>query len=253
MNQSIPADRPLARIKSYVRREGRLTTSQQRALDALLPVYGIFPAAVECGDGANIDLTQLFGDTRPVVLEIGFGNGDLLASLARLYPYLGFIGAEVHRPGVGHLLNLVHTHGLTNVRVYNDDVMQLLDRLPLGGLQAIHLYYPDPWPKKKHNKRRLVTPAWLDNIKTRLRPGGVIHMATDWEDYAVQMLEVMDSNPDFANCAGTGHYHERPTWRPVTRFEQRGNRLGHGQWDLIHAYTPHANTPHANAPHARHR
>lgn len=231
---SIPPDRPFAKIRSFVRREGRLTTSQQRALDQWLPRYRvpIHP------DTNQIDPATLFSDHRPVVLEIGFGNGDLLADLAQRYPYLNFIGAEVHRPGVGHLLNLVHDRQLTNVRVFNDDVMELLSSLPLAYLQAIHLYYPDPWPKKKHNKRRLVSPEWLEKIQQRLKPGGLIHMATDWQDYAEQMVHVMDSSPDFTNAAGVGNYHPRPSWRPLTRFEQRGTRLGHGQWDLIHVYSP---------------
>lgn len=231
---SIPSDRPLAKIRSFVRREGRLTASQQRALEQWLPKYQV-PIST---DGNLVNLAELFGDHRPVVLEIGFGNGDLLANLAQHYPYLGFIGAEVHRPGVGHLLNLVHDRQLTNVRVFNDDVMDLLSSLPPASLQAVHLYYPDPWPKKKHNKRRLVSPEWLAKIQQRLKPGGLIHMATDWQDYAEQMLQVMDSSPDFTNAAGVGEYHPRPIWRPITRFELRGTRLGHGQWDLIHVYSP---------------
>jgi tRNA (guanine-N7-)-methyltransferase len=241
MSQKMANQRPLSRIKSFVRREGRLTASQQRALEKFLPIYGIDPDSDQ-----EIDLHQLFGDQRPVTLEIGFGNGDLLAQLAQRHPDRGYIGAEVHRPGVGYLLNLVETHQLTNVRVYNDDVMRLLDRLPYQALNAVHLFYPDPWPKKKHHKRRLVTLSWLEKVAPRLQMGAVVHMATDWEDYANQMLEVMESHPHFTNRAGAGCFHERPAWRPITKFERRGDRLGHGQWDLIYTYTPPSLSAHAS-------
>lgn len=217
-------------IKSFVRREGRLTVGQQRALDELLPRYGI-----PTGEGP-LDFTALFGNAHPVTLEIGFGNGESLAAMAEAAPELNFIGVEVHRPGVGHLLQLIEKKGLTNVRVANTDAVELLkDRIPEAGLDRLLLFFPDPWPKSRHHKRRIVQPAFAELVASRLRPGGLWHLATDWENYAEHMRAVLEACPAFENVYGPGVFApHRPAWRPETKFERRGLRLGHGVWDLLY-------------------
>lgn len=216
------------RIRSFVRREGRLTPSQQRALDELLPRYGLAP-------DAPLDLEAVFGRNAPCTLEIGFGNGDSLAAMAAATPEQDFIGIEVHRPGVGHLLRLIAERELTNVRVICADAVEVLrTAIPDAGLARVLLFFPDPWPKKKHHKRRILQPDFVALVARKLAPGGIFHLATDWEDYARQMLEVMEASPDFGNQAGPGRFAERPADRPLTRFEQRGQRLGHGVWDLLY-------------------
>ncbi|RRQ21673.1 tRNA (guanosine(46)-N7)-methyltransferase TrmB [Thiohalobacter thiocyanaticus] len=220
------------RIRSFVRREGRLTPSQQRALDELLPRYGLDPAG-------PLDLDAAFGRHAPRTLEIGFGNGASLAEMAAAAPEQDFIGIEVHRPGVGHLLRLIAERELTNVRVICADAVEVLrDAIPEASLSRVLLYFPDPWPKKKHHKRRILQPDFVALAARRLAPGGVFHLATDWEDYAGQMLEVMEASPGFTNQAGPGRFAERPADRPPTKFEQRGQRLGHGVWDLLYTRQP---------------
>jgi tRNA (guanine-N7-)-methyltransferase len=214
-------------IRSFVRREGRITRSQQRALDELWPRYGLEA-------GQRLDLDRLFGRRAARTLEIGFGNGDSLAAMAEQEPGTDFIGIEVHRPGVGHLLLELERRGLNNVRIICDDAVQVLMHcLQDESLDRVLLFFPDPWPKKRHHKRRIVQPAFIELLARKLKTGGILHMATDWEDYAGHMLAVMDQTETFRNCAGPGHYARRPAWRPVTRFEQRGQRLGHGVWDLL--------------------
>ncbi|BAZ92955.1 tRNA (guanine-N(7)-)-methyltransferase [Thiohalobacter sp. COW1] len=218
----------LRRIRSFVRREGRLTPSQQRALDELLPRYGLAP-------DAPLDLDAVFGRAAPRTLEIGFGNGDSLATMAAAAPEQDFIGIEVHRPGVGHLLRLIAERELTNIRVVCADAVEVLRAaIPEAGLNRVLLFFPDPWPKKKHHKRRILQPEFVALVARKLAPGGIFHLATDWEDYAGQMLEVMEASPDFTNPAGPGRFAERPADRPLTKFEQRGQRLGHGVWDLLY-------------------
>ncbi|MDH5777855.1 MAG: tRNA (guanosine(46)-N7)-methyltransferase TrmB [Gammaproteobacteria bacterium] len=216
------------RIRSFVRREGRLTRGQQRALDELFPSMGI-----EQSDQPQ-DLDAVFGRTAPRILEIGFGNGGALASMAASQPQKDFIGIEVHRPGVGNLLLQVEKQGLTNVRVICADAVEVIrDMLPEQSLDGVCLFFPDPWHKKRHHKRRILQAGFVQLLRSRLKLAATFHMATDWQDYAEQMLEVMDSAEGFSNTAGTGQYVPRPETRPLTKFEQRGQRLGHGVWDLI--------------------
>jgi len=217
------------RIRSFVRREGRLTPGQQRALDTLWPRFGLdLPAQAD-------DLRALLAGDRPVTLEIGFGNGASLAEMAANDPEQLFVGIEVHRPGVGHLLQLVEKGGLENVRVICDDAVEVLKQhIPDGSLDRLLLYFADPWPKKRHHKRRIVQPNFVELVSKKLKSGGIFHMATDWENYAEHMLEVMEQSPAFENVKGPGQYSERPDDRPVTKFEQRGQRLGHGVWDLLY-------------------
>ena len=216
------------KIRSFVRREGRLTHGQQHALETLWPVYGID------ADTRRLDFRLMFGNDHPVILEIGFGNGESLAAMAQALPENNYIGIEVHRPGVGHLLKLIEEKGLSNLRVMSDDAVEILTRqIPAGSLSGVQLFFPDPWHKKKHHKRRIVQSDFVHLLATRLKSGGFFHMATDWQDYAVHMLEVMQASNDFENCSEIGDYVPRPGHRPITKFEQRGHRLGHGVWDLI--------------------
>ncbi len=223
-----PAPR-LRTIKSFVLREGRLTSGQQRALDVLFPRFGLH------GEG-ELDWVALFGNTHPVTLEIGFGNGESLAAMAEAAPELNFLGVEVHRPGVGHLLQLIEQKGLTNVRVANTDAVELLkQRIPAASLDRLLLFFPDPWHKSRHHKRRIVQAGFADLVASRLRPGGLWHLATDWENYAEHMREVLESHPAFDNAiAPNACAPDRPAWRPETKFERRGQRLGHGVWDMLY-------------------
>ena len=218
----------ISRIRSFVRREGRITAAQQRALQELLPIYGI-----EVFD-QKIDLHQVFGRQAPLTLEIGFGDGMALAEMARHNLANDYLGIEVHRPGVGRLLNKLAEEKLINVRVICDDAMRVLQTcLANQALDGIYLFFPDPWPKKRHHKRRLVQTAFVDQVHRVLKVGGCIHMATDWQDYADQMLSLFSQTKGFLNTAGVGQFIPRPDYRPLTKFEQRGQRLGHGVWDLI--------------------
>jgi tRNA (guanine-N7-)-methyltransferase len=210
-----------------VRREGRFTDAQRRALETLLPKYGV-PAGE-----APIDFVQLFGRAAPVHVEIGFGNGDALAAMAAAHPENNYLGIEVHRPGVGALLRRVEAEGLGNVRVACSDAVALMQRVPDGALSAVYLFFPDPWPKKRHHKRRLVQPEFAALLARKLYPGATWHLATDWEDYARHMLAMLSAAAGFENVAGPGQYAVRPEARPLTRFERRGQRLGHGVWDLV--------------------
>jgi tRNA (guanine-N7-)-methyltransferase len=218
----------LRRIRSFVKREGRLTKGQQRALDELFPRYGI---SLQQGE---LDLDVLFGRQAFRVLEIGFGNGASLAEMAANHPENDYLGIEVHRPGVGNLLLQIEKQELTNIRVSNDDAVEVLEQqIPNTSLDAVYLFFPDPWHKKKHHKRRIVQTEFVQLVWCKLKPGGIFHMATDWENYAEHMLEVMTKAKGFENVASKGNYIARPDYRPLTKFEQRGHRLGHGVWDLI--------------------
>lgn len=217
-------------IKSFVLRQGRLTKGQQQALEQGWSLYGIDPG------NTLLNFQALFGNTAPVTLEIGFGNGETLAQMAQAEPARNFIGIEVHTPGVGHLLHLLLDRGINNVRVMNSDAVEIIQqRIPVASLDRVQLYFPDPWHKKRHNKRRIVQPEFVSLLASRLKPGGIFHMATDWEDYAQQMATVMQASPDFHTLATDGGpFSPRPDFRPLTKFEQRGLRLGHGVWDLLY-------------------
>jgi tRNA (guanine-N7-)-methyltransferase len=190
---------------------------------------------VQWSPGEPLDLAALFGNPHPVTLEIGFGNGDSLAEMADLAPGRNWLGVEVHGPGVGHLLLEIERRGLANLRIVRHDAVELLSfGIAPGALDACQLFFPDPWPKKRHHKRRILSPAFVELIARALRPGGVFHAATDWEPYAEQMLAVLESpNSPFENSAEPGQFSERPAARPPTRFEQRGERLGHQVRDLV--------------------
>ncbi len=210
-----------------------MTASQARALARLLPRWGVAD-----GEGA-LDLDALFGRSAPRTLEIGFGNGESLAQMAAAAPEQDFLGIEVHRPGVGHLLLEIERRGLTNVRVMCGDAVEILEtRIPEGALDRVLLFFPDPWPKKRHHKRRILQPPFIGRVARCLRPGGRFHMATDWEDYARQMLDTMEAAPGFRNSAGPGRFAPGPGDRPETKFERRGRRLGHGVWDLVYERCP---------------
>lgn len=204
-----------------------MTAAQQRALETLWPKYGIEP------DESLLDLKQVFGRSGPVNLEIGFGNGEALLAMAAAHPERDYLGIEVHRPGVGQLLNRLAADGLSNVRVIVGDASEFLaQRIPDGSLDAVHLFFPDPWPKQRHHKRRLVQPGFAALVRCKLKPAGVWHLATDWQDYAEQMRAVLEAADGFENMAGAGCFAADPGERPHTKFEARGRRLGHGVWDL---------------------
>lgn len=219
----------LRKIRSFVRREGRLTKGQQRALDELLPVFGLDPQ-----DKETLDYRVIFENDHPVHLEIGFGNGQTLTHMAAANPETNYLGVEVHRPGVGNVLLQIEERSLKNVRVICQDAVELVnDHLPDEGLAAIYIFFPDPWHKKRHHKRRLIQPEFVTSLRQKLKANGILHLATDWEDYAMHMQDVMQQVDGFENLAGEGNFSERPDYRPITKFEQRGLRLGHGVWDLI--------------------
>ena len=227
MSDSTTPSVPVRReIKSFVRREGRITTSQKEALASLWPRYGLdAPAA-----GAALDLSVLFGRKAPVVFEIGFGAGDALLFRAERSPEQDFIGVEVHRPGVGRVLNRAEKLGLHNLRVASHDAVEVLrDWLAPSSLDELILEFPDPWHKSRHHKRRIVQPAFAALVASRLKPGGMFRLATDWAPYAEHMREVLDASADFS-----GGEVPRPDSRPITRFEARGERLGHAMCDLLY-------------------
>ena len=223
---------PQRRIRSFVLRAGRITAAQQRALQELWPRYGIdAPAA---GVTQYLDTEQLFGRSAPLVVEIGFGNGDNLLALARREPERNFLGIEVHRAGVGHLMHQAAEADLRNLRVACHDAVEVLSQqLAPGSVDEVLILFPDPWHKTRHHKRRLIQPEFVDLLASRLRPGGLLNLATDWEPYAVHMVEVIGAHAAFRNLAPPGSpYVARPEWRALTRFERRGQRLGHGVYDL---------------------
>lgn len=218
----------LRKIRSFVRREGRFTPAQRSAFDQLWPVYGINVTTT------HWDFHELFGRQSDVYLELGFGDGRLLKLLSTSHPERDYIGVEVHRPGVGRVMRELHEQGISNVRVACEDGVDVLQQnIPLASLSGILIFFPDPWHKKKHHKRRLIQPEFVHMAAQRLKQGGILHLATDWEDYAMQMLEVLSAEPLLENTSADGGYVERPESRPLTKYEQRGLRLGHGVWDLV--------------------
>jgi tRNA (guanine-N7-)-methyltransferase len=213
-------------IRSFVIRAGRMTDGQRSAFDDYWPLYGLSLF------GGQLDAETAFGNANPVALEIGFGMGDSLLAMAQAEPEVNFVGIEVHPPGVGRLINTAGKESIRNLKVYMADAKDVLeDCIPDGSLGRFQLYFPDPWHKKKHHKRRIVQPEFVALAARKLRPGGLLHMATDWQNYAEQMLEVLIAEPALENTATD--YAERPTFRPTTKFETRGERLGHGVWDLL--------------------
>jgi tRNA (guanine-N7-)-methyltransferase len=223
-----PAGEPPAprRIKSFVLRAGRLGPGQQRALAELGPRF-VLPYAPQ-----PLDFATAFGRQAPTVLEIGFGMGDATAAVAAAAPQRNFIGVEVHEPGVGALLKRIGEQGLGNIRIVRHDAVEVLEHmLAPASLAGVHVWFPDPWHKARHHKRRLIQPPLVALLASRLAPGGYLHCATDWQPYAEQMLEVLGADPTLTNTAAG--YAERPAWRPLTKFEQRGLKLGHGVWDLV--------------------
>jgi tRNA (guanine-N7-)-methyltransferase len=218
---------PRRAIRSFVKRGGRITTAQERALAELWPRYGLE------FDGGALDLDAAFGRRAPRVLEIGFGDGDTLVQLASLRPERDFLGIEVHPPGVGHCLLAAAAAGVANLRVVQHDAVEVLERaLPDAAFDEALVYFADPWPKKRHHKRRLVQPPFLRLLARKMRSGGVLRLATDWEPYAEWMLEALAQVPEFRNRAADGRYVPRPPERPSTKFERRGERLGHVARDL---------------------
>lgn len=228
-DQDNSADKPYLRtIRSFVRREGRMTPRQQQALESYWPTLGL-----EIPHGL-IDFEQLFGRSAPVIIEIGFGMGQSLLELAIKNPGINYLGIEVHRPGVGALLADLAEHSVSNVRVMVGDAKEILQtHVPSASLDAVLLFFPDPWPKKRHHKRRLVQPEWINLVADSLKAGGTLHMATDWENYAEHMLIVASHCLELDNVSGAGHFTPRPDTRPLTKFERRGQKLGHGVWDLL--------------------
>ena len=216
-------------IRSFVLRQGRQTEAQKRAFDLHWPSLGLDYT------GAPRDFDAVFGRRAPRVLEIGFGNGEQLLFAAGREPERDFIGVEVHGPGVGRLLNAAAEANLTNLRVYQHDAVEVLQHeIAPASLDEVRIYFPDPWHKKRHNKRRLVQPGFVGLLCDRLRPGGLLHLATDWENYAEHMWDVLDAEPRLRSRAGARGFVPRPEWRRQTHFETRGLKLGHGVWDLLY-------------------
>lgn len=220
-------------IRSFVTRAGRITPAQERALVTLWPKYG-----VEAG-AQKLDCAGLFGREAPRTIEIGFGNGENLLALARAHPERDYLGVEVHRPGVGRLLLGLEEHGLANVRLICHDAVEVLaQQIAPATVQEILILFPDPWPKKRHHKRRLIQRAFVELAASRLSMGGVLRLATDWQPYALEMLAVLGATAGLANLAGAASYVPRPSERVATRFEKRGVRLGHEVWDLAFRRVP---------------
>jgi len=216
-----------ARIKSFIRRQGRATTGQRLALENHWDKYCL-------SSEHEFNAKQEFGRQAPLIVEIGFGNGASLADMAEANPNINYLGIEVHRPGVGHLMMLLDQRGIGNVRIYHHDAIEILEqKIPDHSLAGVHLFFPDPWQKRRHHKRRIVRPSFLELLTKKLARDGYFHAATDWHDYAVNMLSVLSADSRFKNTSPSGDYCPRPDYRPLTKFENRGVKLGHGVWDLI--------------------
>jgi tRNA (guanine-N7-)-methyltransferase len=220
-------------VRSFVLRGGRLTEGQKRALDEFWPRFGI-----EKGESL-LDFKTIFGNDAPVIMEIGFGNGDATWQMAQAHPAENYLGVEVHQPGVGRLLLKMKQHGIANIRIANDDAVEFLrERVPAESLDGVRIYFPDPWPKKRHHKRRLIKSSLIELLASRMRPGALLHLATDWEPYAEHMLEVMRLSDGFVNLSPSGDFCDQPEWRPETKYERRGERLGHQVRDLLFKRIP---------------
>ena len=216
-------------IKSFVLRQGKITPGQQRALEELMPRYGVEYVP------ELIDLNQLFGREQTKILEIGFGMGNATWQIAKTNPEQDYLGVEVHLPGVGALLMQIAEHEVSNLRLIRHDAVKVLRHmLADNSLDGVHIFFPDPWHKKRHNKRRLIQNEFVNLLCQKLKPGAYLHLATDWQDYAVWMINVLKDIPMLSNQAVDGDYVARPDYRPLTKFEQRGLKLGHGVWDIIY-------------------
>jgi len=216
-----------SKIRSFIRRQGRATAGQKQALECHWDKYCLPPMQ-------DTDFTQVFGRQAPLIVEIGFGNGSSLADMAEANPDLNYLGIEVHRPGVGHLLMLLEQRGIGNVRIYHHDAMEILEqKIPDHSLAAVHLFFPDPWQKRRHHKRRIVRPAFVELLNKKLAVGGYFHAATDWEHYAKDMLGILSAGHGLRNNSPSNYFCPRPAYRPLTKFEKRGLGLGYGVWDLI--------------------
>lgn len=225
-------DKKHRNIRSFVLRKGRLTTAQQHALDELWPHYGIENSEV------TLDFEDHFERPADVIVEIGFGNGVSTWKMAQQEPEKNFIGIEVHEPGVGHLLMALEEHHIENVRIVCADAVEFLQkRIPDASLSGVRIYFPDPWPKKRHHKRRIIQPEFVSLLARCMKPGAILHLATDWQNFADHTLEVMQGNTEFSNLSDNGDYCERPEWRPYTKYERRGERLGHEVRDLLYQRT----------------
>jgi len=221
-------DKKSGLIRSYVRRKGRITLHQSQALRDHWEHFGITAPA------GLLDFDKIFGRSAEKVLEIGFGNGESLSTMALNAPEKDFIAIEVYEAGVGNLLSLIQQHQLSNIRIFFEDAVKVLEKhIPANSLSTIQIFFADPWPKVRHHKRRLIQPHFVHLIEKKLKTGGILHLATDWMDYAYQMMEVLSKAPSFENVTGTGLFAPRPLTRPMTKFEQRGIKLGHQTWDLI--------------------
>jgi len=221
------AGKYVRRVRSFVKREGRLTKGQAAAIERQWPQLGL---ALEQG---LLNFETVFNNSNPVTLEIGFGMGHSLVEMAKNAPEQNFIGIEVHEPGVGACLMAAEDAGVTNLRLFNDDAVEVLEQcIADESLQQVQIFFPDPWHKKRHHKRRLIQPEFVAHLCKKLKPNGVIHLATDWENYAEHMLEVLSGEPRLSNLSTAGDFIPRPEERPKTKFEQRGETKGHGVWDL---------------------
>jgi tRNA (guanine-N7-)-methyltransferase len=221
------AEQSYPRIRSFIRRQGRATAGQKYALENRWDTYCLNPERV-------YDYNQVFGRVAPLVIEIGFGNGSCLAEMAQAHPELNYLGFEVHRPGVGHLMLLLEQKGIDNVRIYHHDAIEIMEqKIEDNSVKGIHLFFPDPWQKRRHHKRRIVRPDFVALLNKKLEVGGYFHAATDWEHYARDMLVTLSATSALANLSEDKSYCKRPKYRPLTKFEDRGLRLGHKVWDLI--------------------
>lgn len=218
----------LRQVKSFVLRAGKITPGQQKALENLLPLYGISHVC------ELVDLNVVFERSNPKIIEIGFGMGKSTSQMAQANPNFDYLGIEVHPPGVGSLLMEIDQYKIDNIRVIRyDGVKVIKDMIMDNSIHGFHIFFPDPWHKKRHNKRRMIQTSFIELLCAKLKPGGYIHLATDWEDYAIWMLDILKGNPQLLNTSDTNDYVPRPIHRPETKFEQRGISLGHGVWDLI--------------------
>ena len=221
-------EKPLRKIRSFVKRSGRLSKAQAIGLNELWDDYGINP------NGKLLKLNKLFLSPNNVTLEVGFGNGDSLLEMAIQNPNLNFLGIEVYEAGVGRLINEASKNKLTNLKIIKEDAVEVLNNnIPDDSISHFQLFFPDPWHKKRHHKRRIVQTSFLDLLTKKLKNNGIVHIATDWENYAEHIMETLESHSHFKNCAGDHIYSERPEQRPLTKFENRGKKLGHGVWDII--------------------